>query len=148
MEAAEILHVYICLVHRFPMKEVAAAEAVENKGLRGCIHGRPGSRRQMSLMDIETLDRLRIPPGSVKENLTIRGLDFQRVRAGQRFAVGDAVLEITIPCDPCARMDEIRNGLQRELRGQRGWLRRVVQGGTIRRGDRIELKTTAQAVAN
>jgi MOSC domain-containing protein YiiM len=36
-------------------------------------------------------------------------------------------------------MDEIRQGLQEELRGQRGWLCRVVEGGKIRRGDQIEV---------
>ena len=32
-------------------------EAVENKGLKGCIHGRPKSERQVWLMDREALDQ-------------------------------------------------------------------------------------------
>jgi MOSC domain-containing protein YiiM len=36
-------------------------------------------------------------------------------------------------------MEEIREGLEEELRGQRGWLCRVVEGGTSRRGDSIEV---------
>ena len=135
----EVTNLFLCLVHRFPMKEIEEAEAVQNKGLKGCIHGRPNSKRQVSLMDIETLQKLGIPPGAVKENVTTRGLDFRRLEPGQHLRIGGSLLEITLPCDPCSRMDEIRQGLQEELRGQRGWLCRVIEGGTIRRGDRIEV---------
>ncbi len=135
----EVTNLFLCLVHRFPMKEIEEAEAVQNKGLKGCIHGRPNSKRQVSLMDIETLQKLGILPGAVKENVTIRGLDFQRLEPGQHLRIGGSLLEIMLPCDPCSRMDEIRQGLQEELRGQRGWLCRVIEGGIIRRGDRIEV---------
>jgi len=43
------------------------------------------------------------------------------------------------PCEPCSRMDEIREGLQETLRGQRGVVCRVAQGGILRRGDAIEV---------
>ena len=135
----EVTNIFLCLVHRFPMKEIEEAEALQNKGLKGCIHGRPNSKRQVSLMDVETLQRLGVPPGAVKENVTTRGLHFQQLRPGQHLRIGGSLLEITLPCDPCSRMDEIRRGLQEELRGQRGWLCRVVESGTIRRGDRIEV---------
>jgi MOSC domain-containing protein YiiM len=121
------------------MKEVGEAELAEDKGLRGCIHGRPGSKRQILLMDAETLERFDIPPGAVKENITTEGIDFQKLTQGQQLRVGEGLLEITGPCHPCERMDEIRMGLQQELRGQRGWLCKVVEGGKIERGDRIEL---------
>jgi MOSC domain-containing protein YiiM len=135
----EVTNLFLCQVHRFPMKEVEEAEAVQDKGLKGCIHGRPGSKRQVLLMDSETLGELGISAGAVKENITTRDLDFQRLEVSQHLRIGGSLLEITLPCDPCSRMDEIRLGLQEELRGQRGWLCRVVEGGTIRRGDRIEV---------
>jgi MOSC domain-containing protein YiiM len=135
----EVLNLFVCFVHRFPMKELDEAEAVQNKGLKGCIHGRPGSKRQVSLMDVETLQRLGVSPGTIKENITTRGLDFQPLEPGQVLRIGESLLELTEPCKPCSRMDEIRDGLQEQLRGQRGWLCRVVQGGRIRRGDRIEV---------
>ncbi len=135
----EVVHLFTCLVHRFPMQEVYEAEAMADKGFKGCIHGRPGSKRQILLMDIETLERFGIAPAAVKENITTRGVDFKRLSAGQHLRIGGSLLEITLPCDPCSRMDEIRQGLQRELRGQRGWLCRVVETGKIKRGDRIEV---------
>ena len=142
----EVLHLFTCLVHRFPMREASEIEVIQDKGFKGCIHGRPGSKRQVSLIDRETLDKFGLTPGVVKENITTRGVDFQTLATGNLLRIGKCVLEITGPCDPCARMDEIRMGLQEELRGRRGWLCRVKEGAVIRRGDRIEVM--AAAVAN
>lgn len=144
---AEVQHLFVCLVHRFPMKELAEAEAVENKGFKGCIHGRPDSKRQVLLMDRETLDKFELAPGVVKENVTVVGLDFQKLGIGQRLKIGESLLELTTPCDPCPRMDEIRMGLQEELRGQRGWLCRVVEAGKIRKGDAVTVRATVAAEA-
>jgi MOSC domain-containing protein YiiM len=135
----EVLHLFVCLVHRFPMRELEEAEAIQDKGFGGCIHGRPGSKRQVLLMDEETLSRFGLAPGMVKENITTRGIDFQTLAVGQRLRIGEALFEISAPCDPCSRMDEIRMGLEQQLWGQRGWLCRVVEGGKLRRGDRIEV---------
>lgn len=144
----EALHLFKCLVHRFPMEEVDEVEVIANKGFRGCIHGRPGSKRQVSLMDRETLHKLGLTPGMVKENITTQGMDLQALRTGQILRIGQqCVLEITGPCHPCARMDEIRMGLQEELRAQRGWLCKVNVGGRIRRGDRIEVLVTAETAS-
>ena len=139
----EVLHLFSCLVHRFPMQELSEVEVIKDKGFKGCIHGRPGSKRQVSLMDRETLDKLGVAPGIVKENITTHGLNFQSLSTGDMLRIGNCVLEITGPCHPCGRMDEIRMGLQDELRGQRGWLCRVQESGIIRRGDRIELVAQA-----
>jgi MOSC domain-containing protein YiiM len=136
---AEVLHLFYCLRHRLPMKEVDEVEAVCNKGFRYCAHGRPGSTRQLLLMAIEDLVDLGLLPGMVKENLTTRGLKLGQLKRGQRLSLGSALVEIIGPCQPCGRMDELRPGLQEALRGRRGVLCRVVAGGIIRRGDRIEL---------
>jgi MOSC domain-containing protein YiiM len=122
-------------------------EALENKGFKGCIHGRPDSKRQVLLIDRETLDRFGLAPGAVKENVTIKGIDFQTLAIGQKLKIGESLLEITVPCDPCPRMDEIRTGLQEELRGQRGWLCRVIEAGTIRQGDPVVVMTEVAAEA-
>jgi MOSC domain-containing protein YiiM len=145
---AEVQHLFTCLVHRFAMKEESAVEAIENKGLRNCIHGRPNSKRQVLLMDRETLDKFGLPPGAIKENVTVTGMDFQALGVGQRLRIGESLLEITVPCDPCPRMDEIRMGLQEELRGQRGWLCRVVESGKIRKGDSVAVVSEVVAEAN
>jgi MOSC domain-containing protein YiiM len=135
----EVLRLFVAVVHRHPMREVEEILAVRDQGLAGCVHGRPGSRRQVLLMDVETLDECGLPPGVAKENITTRGLDLRRLRTGQRLRVGEALFEVCRPCEPCRRMDEIRDGLQEELRGRRGILCRVVKAGRIRRGEGIEL---------
>jgi len=126
------------------MKEVEEVEAICNKGFRYCAHGRPGSTRQLLLMAIEDLAELGLAPGMVKENVTTQGLKLGELKPGQRLSLGSALVEITAPCQPCGRMDEVRPGLQEALRGRRGVLCRVVAAGIIRRGDRIEL---AEAMA-
>jgi MOSC domain-containing protein YiiM len=124
------------------MREVSDVEVIKDKGFKGCIHGRPGSKRQVSLIDRETLDKLGLAPGVVKENITTRGLDLRSLATGCVLEIGSCVLEVTGPCNPCARMDEIRMGLQQALKGQRGWLCCVKTAGMIRKGDRIEVLTS------
>jgi MOSC domain-containing protein YiiM len=121
------------------MREVESVRVNENQGLQGCIHGRLGSRRQVLLMDRETLEELEVAPGAVKENITTSGLSVQELREGQRLRVGQALLEVTTPCHPCHHMDAIRPGLKEALRGRRGILCRVVETGEVRRGDPIEV---------
>ena len=60
---------------------------------------------------------------------------------GSRVRLGrSAVLEITAVCEPCFRMDEIRDGLKDELEGRRGMVSRVVRGGIINVGDAITVE--------
>ena len=58
---------------------------------------------------------------------------------GQRVRIGGAEFEITMVCDPCSRMEEIRPGLQAEIDGRRGMLARVVRSGEVASGDSVEL---------
>jgi MOSC domain-containing protein YiiM len=58
---------------------------------------------------------------------------------GQRLQIGDAEFEVSMVCDPCELMEEIRPGLQAELEGKRGMLAKVLTTGRVSQGDRIEL---------
>ena len=44
----------------FPMESLFVAEATSGVGLAGCAHARPGSDRQILLVDKETLDALEL----------------------------------------------------------------------------------------
>jgi MOSC domain-containing protein YiiM len=136
---AYVSDLFIAVERHNPMKAVDQAVAVTDKGFEGCIHGRTGSKRQLLLVDAATLAEFRLEPGIMRENITIVGLNVADLRMGQRLAIGGAVLEVTIPCEPCFRMDEIRTGLREALGNRRGVLCRVVQGGRISRGDRIQI---------
>jgi MOSC domain-containing protein YiiM len=123
---------------RLPMEEIAEIRALENSGLEGCAHARTGSPRQVLLMDSETLELMELQPGIIRENITTRGINVNGLAVGQRLRLGDAQLEITLPCTPCDLLEKIRPGLRRELRGRRGMLCRVIASGMIRQGDSIE----------
>jgi MOSC domain-containing protein YiiM len=98
-------------------------------------------------MDIETLKEFGVPPGRVKENITTRALDLAELPLGHHIRVGEALLEITTPCTPCDRMEEIRPGLRDAIRGRRGILCRVVESGRIRQGDKINAVGWASAAS-
>ena len=112
--------------------------AIESQGLEGCAHANP-PRREVLLASKEHLDALGVDPGAIRENLTVEGADVHDWPVGQRVKVGEALFEITMVCDPCHRMDELRAGLRTLLDGKRGMLAHVVEGGEIALGDEIEL---------
>jgi MOSC domain-containing protein YiiM len=120
------------------MEEVPEICAVEHAGFQGCAHARPGGKRQLLLVDQETLDAMNLRPGIIRENITTQGLNVNGLAPGQRLQVGVTRLEVTMVCTPCDQMEKIRPALRRELWGRRGMLCRVLAGGTIRRGDPIE----------
>lgn len=120
------------------MEELLAAEALANSGFSACAHARPGGgKRQVLLVDQETLDAVDLRPGIIRENITTLGLDVNGLRSGERLLVGAALLEVSAVCTPCSLLEKIRPGLRRELYGRRGMLCRVVEGGLIRAGDPI-----------
>jgi len=145
---AHVSNLFIAVEHRKPMKSVDQAAAVANRGFEGCIHGRHGSKRQVLLVDTETLAEFGLEPGIVRENITTVGLNVADLKLGQRLAIGGVVLEVTVPCEPCHQMDEIRMGLQDALKDRRGVLCRVIEGGRISRGDEIEIREAATAIPN
>jgi MOSC domain-containing protein YiiM len=123
------------------MKLVRSANVIEGQGLEGDKHAGGAPDRQVLLADKEALDAVSVKPGTIKENLTVEGLNVMALPAGSRLHLGaTAVLEITKVCEPCFRMDEIRMGLKEELVGRRGMVARVITGGSISVGDRITLE--------
>jgi MOSC domain-containing protein YiiM len=49
-------------------------------------------------------------------------------------------------CHPCDQLEKVRPGLRREMRGRRGMLCRVLQGGVVRQGDAIEKLAPEEAL--
>jgi MOSC domain-containing protein YiiM len=82
--------------------------------------------------------------GDLGENITSVGVPYDEFRPGRRFRVGEAVLEVSKPCDPCDNLyllpyvgaergpEFLKTTLHR-----RGWYARVVHEGTVRGGDPI-----------
>jgi MOSC domain-containing protein YiiM len=124
---------------RAPMEPHERALALEGHGLEGCAHARAGTKRQVLFASAAHLDALDVQHGAIKENFTVDGADVHSWPVGQRVAVGDAEFEVTMECEPCERMEEIRPGLQQELEGRRGMLARVVRTGEVSVGDKVRL---------
>jgi len=113
-------------------------QAIVGQGLQGCAHANP-PKREVLFASKEHLDSVGVEPGAIRENLTVEGDDVQQWPVGQRVRAGGAVFEITMVCDPCQRMEDLRQGLRAELDGKRGMLARVVESGEVAVGDEIEL---------
>lgn len=113
--------------------------ALEGIGLEGCAHARAGTKRQVLFASAQHLDDLGVEYGRIRENFTVEGADVHEWPVGQQVRIGEALFEVTMVCDPCSRMDEIRPGLQAELNGRRGMLALVVESGEVAVGDEIEL---------
>lgn len=141
----EVAQLFVAAARRSPMVERIAVQAIANRGFEGCVHGRPGSRRQVLLVEGEMLRELGLSAGVVRENITTEGIRLGELESGRRLRIGGAVLEVTVPCEPCDKMDAIRPGLQDELQGRRGTLCRVIENGLIRRGDALDVIELAAA---
>ena len=138
---AQIVSIQLCPGHREPMRPVDQARLITGVGLEDDKHASPASLRQVLLADREALDDVGVASGTIKENLTVEGLNVMALAVGTRLRLGaQAVLEITKVCEPCFRMDEIRMGLKDELVGRRGMVSRVIQGGSIEVGDAIAIE--------
>ena len=84
-----------------------------------------------------------IPDGSFGENLTLSGFDVDGARLGDRWRIGDVVLQVTdarIPCGTFRAVMEVRGWLRRFTeRGRSGAYLRVVSPGAVRAGTAVEL---------
>jgi len=134
----KVLHLFRAAKKRLPMESLSSATAVVDRGLSGCAHARAASKRQVLLVDRETLDAMNLQPGIIRENITTDGLNVNGLPIGQRLRVGAALLEVSGVCTPCDQLEKLRPGLRREIYGRRGMLCRVIEGGEIRVGDPIE----------
>ena len=132
MQQGTITNLHIARIKETPSDPVQEAMALSGKGLEGDRSAFEGSKRQVLFMDKETLDKFELSPGQIKENITTTGLDLSQTKAGQVLFIGDQVtMELVGECEPCGKMDAIRQGLQESLNHRRGMLATVINGGPI-----------------
>lgn len=139
-----------------PMQPLTEVEAIAGVGLRGDRYADglgfysprptdPGAR-EVTLIEAEVLDALRaehgieLQPVEHRRNLTVRGIKLSEL-LGERFSVGDVVLEGIRDCPPCEHLVALTGKQVLEPLVTRGGLRaRIVVGGTLRVGDAIALQ--------
>lgn len=97
-----------------------------------------------------------LPPGSMGENLTLQGLLERDVWVGDRLVIGEVVLEVTEPRQPCfkfnAKMGFAHAAKMMVQAGCSGFYLRVAQTGRMQAGDGVTLlpgpRTTSIAQIN
>ena len=148
-----VVSIQLLQAHGRRPRPVSEAVAVPGRGLEEDLHGktREDGKRQVLLMDTESLAALGLSPGDLRDQVTLELPGLQGLPAGSLLRVGEAELELTGPCEPCTHIGELlgkedREAFQRSLVGRRGMLARVVSvtgEGRIRVGDAAEVLPSA-----
>ena len=138
-----------------PLQSVESVEVLEGNGIAGDARffgrlsrgtGQP-TRRQVTLIEREqiaehatALGLPSITPGAVRSNIETTGINLIAL-LGHEVEIGEAVLRLYEPRDPCAKMDAICQGLRARMMDQRqGVLAEVVRSGAVRVGDTILIR--------
>ena len=110
-----------------------------DRGFDGDFHAKAANRRQILMISGSVLDDLELGPGAVFENVVVDGLDVMSFAEGQQLRMGETLLEVTIPCEPCGMMDGVRYGLRNVLKDRRGMFAKVITKGIVHVGDSVIL---------
>ena len=125
--------------------EVPEAEIKKEWGICNDAHG-GNWHRQISLLSAEKIDEFRsrgadIANGAFGENLIIEGYDLRALPVGTRFRIGEVLLELTQIGKECHSHCEIFKRMGECIMPREGVFAVVLRGGTIQKGDTIELVT-------
>lgn len=138
---------------------LSSVEALTGKGLQGdrsCTttsRNPLGSSRQVTLIQAEHLHvicalmRKNIEPALLRRNLVVSGLNLLATKPLFKnqpmfLTIGEVVLEITGPCDPCSKMEHtLGTGGYNAMRGHGGIIARIVKGGLLHCGDKVICNT-------
>lgn len=136
-------------VPKHPVPEARVTPlGLEGDGHRDTEH-HGGPDRALCLFSVEVIQALTreghtLGPGSLGENVTLEGLDWDGMVPGERFRLGDdVVIEVTRYTSPCVniRASFLRHDYSRVSQKRHpGWSRvyaRVLSTGAIRRGDPV-----------
>lgn len=123
-------------------KPVDSALLVKDHGIEGDAHA--GSGRQVSLLAIESVDKMRhklptLKAGDFAENLLVNGFPTTSLTVGQKFRVGSTLLELTQIGKKCHSKCEIHKAVGFCVMPTEGIFAKVLEGGKIRIGDELTL---------
>lgn len=145
--------IYVAPRGSVQMKSVESASAITGCGLdgdrycEGTGYWTPmGDVCEVTLIASEDLDYiqnelgLQVKTGEHRRNIITNGIDLSDL-SGKRFRVGEVILRYDRPRPPCKHIQDLTEpGMTRALVGRGGHCARVVQAGTIRPGDSVELE--------
>jgi FdhD protein len=127
-------------------KAVAAVTLKEDYGLVGDAHADRCTHRQVSLLAMESIDKVRklgleVGPGDFAENLTTQGLELVSLPVGTKISIGkDVLLEVTQIGKKCHSGCAIYQEIGKCVMPKEGIFARVIHGGRVRAGDQIKIR--------
>ena len=143
--------IHIALAGTAPVISLGEIQAIAGKGLEGdryylktgTYSKTPGSGRQVTLIETESIEALRreygvdIDAAQARRNIVTRGIALDHL-IDREFAVGEGVLRGARLCEPCAHLEKLSiEGVMRGLIHRGGLRADVIRGGIIRIGDVI-----------
>jgi MOSC domain-containing protein YiiM len=138
----------VCQSEKKGTKKTPVAEVIikEDYGVVGDAHADCLTHRQVSLLAIESIDKMRskgfdfLQPGDFAENITTRGIDLASLPIGTRLAVGkEVILEMTQIGKECHAACAIRQQVGDCIMPREGIFARVIRGGRVKAGDSIKI---------
>ena len=131
------------------MESCASVEIRADFGVVGDRYAKPGSGAQLTLVSIDDLAQagahlgLAIAPGATRRNISIEGFAIPQA-AGSRVRLGEVVVEVTGPAEPCRLMEScVGPGALEALVGRAGVRARVLEGGLLSVGARVQNAASA-----
>ena len=146
MKNAKVLKVSIAKEKGQKKKNVPLIELLKNSGIKGDAHA--GGQRQVSLLAIEAIDKMRkkgldVGPGDFAENITTQGIDLVNSQIGKRINIGEnALLEITHIGKECHSRCNIYYQAGDCVMPSEGIFAKVLKAGFIKPDDKITLIKT------
>lgn len=100
--------------------------------------------RQISMLAEESIDQMRkilpqLKPGAFAENINTSGIELKTLPVGTRLRVGETVVEVTQIGKECHNDCAIKKATGKCVMPTEGIFVIVVQEGTVRAGDTIEI---------
>ncbi|HEX7467559.1 MAG TPA: MOSC domain-containing protein, partial [Methanobacterium sp.] len=118
---------------------------IENFGLLGDANADKEAQRQLSLLAIESIQKMRnlglkVNPGDFAENITTEGIVLKDLNIGTKISIGkSSILEVTQIGKECYSPCEIGKSVGDCIMPTEGIFCRVLEGGKIRVGDELRV---------
>ncbi len=125
--------------------EVDEANLIEDFGIEHDAHA-GNWHRQVSLLSFETREAFKargakIDDGAFGENIIVSGIDLIHLPVGTQIKSGDVLLEVTQIGKECHSHCEIYHRMGECIMPTNGIFTRVLHGGTLKKGDQIQVCT-------
>ncbi len=139
--------VAVCTSQKKGTRKQAVAEGLlkEEHGLIGDAHAGCVPNRQVSLLAVASIDKMRglgleLGPGDFAENITVEGMNLHRLPVGTRLTIGDDVLlEVSQIGKECHTACAIRRQVGQCIMPEEGVFAQVLRGGKVRPGDEVSV---------